>query len=166
MDSRAKILGHSIHQQLIVFPLGLLGTAVIFDGIYLVNDQPTLATVAFWMMVAGIAGGLVAAPFGWIDWFAIPSKTRAKTVGLMHGLTNVTVLLLFAVSVWLRWDKPGDPGVLGYAASFAAFALALLGGWLGGELVSRLGVGVHEGAHLNSPNSLSGRPATDTAERN
>jgi hypothetical protein len=35
--------------------------------------------------------------------------------------------------------------------------LASLGGFLGGELVARLGVGVAEGAHLNAPSSLSGR---------
>jgi hypothetical protein len=28
MESRAKLLGHSIHQMLIVFPLGLLGMGV------------------------------------------------------------------------------------------------------------------------------------------
>ena len=31
MESRAKLLGHPIHQMLIVFPLGLLATAVLFD---------------------------------------------------------------------------------------------------------------------------------------
>jgi hypothetical protein len=31
-----------------------------------------MATVAYWMIAAGIVGGLAAAPFGWIDWFAIP----------------------------------------------------------------------------------------------
>ena len=29
MDSRAKLLGHPIHQMLIVFPLGLLATAAL-----------------------------------------------------------------------------------------------------------------------------------------
>jgi hypothetical protein len=52
-----------------------------------------------------IGGGLVAAPFGWIDWFAIPSGTRAQRVGLAHGLTNLAVLVLFALSSLLR---PGD----------------------------------------------------------
>jgi uncharacterized membrane protein len=37
--------------------------------------------------------------------------------------------------------------------------LALVTGWLGGELVDRLGVGVDDGAHLDAPSSLSGRPA-------
>src|SRR6185436_6841590 len=31
MESRVKAMGHPIHQMLIPFPLGLLGTAVIFD---------------------------------------------------------------------------------------------------------------------------------------
>jgi uncharacterized membrane protein len=163
MDSRAKILGHSIHQQLIVFPLGLLGTAVIFDVIFLATRSDTVALVAFWMIVSGLVGGAVAAPFGWIDWFAIPTGTRAKTVGLIHGLTNVTVMVLFIISAWLRWDDPTEPSVVALALSISAFLLALLGGWLGGELVSRLGVGVHEGAHLNAPNSLSGRPAREGA---
>jgi uncharacterized membrane protein len=163
MDSRAKILGHSIHQQLIVFPLGLLGTAVIFDLIHMATDNDTMAVVAFWMMIAGIVGGFVAAPFGWIDWFAIPRATRAKSVGLAHGLTNTVVLILFIISAWFRWEEPGDPGVTAQALAIAALVFALLGGWLGGELVSRLSVGVHEGAHVNSPNSLSGRPAHEQA---
>jgi hypothetical protein len=37
--------------------------------------------------------------------------------------------------------------------------LATITGWLGGELVDRLGVGVDDGANLHAPSSLSGRPA-------
>ncbi len=163
MESRAKLLGHPVHQILIVFPLGLLATAVIFDVIYLSTGNPTMATVAYWMVVAGILGGFAAAPFGWIDWFAIPQGTRAKRVGLMHGLGNVVVLLLF-IGSWLLWrDAPERPETLAHALSFAGAGLALLTGWLGGELVDRLAVGVDEGAHLNSPNSLSGRPASESA---
>ena len=64
MESRAKILGHAIHPILIVFPLGLLATAVVFDVIYLIWGNPDMANVAYWMMAAGIVGGLLAAPFG------------------------------------------------------------------------------------------------------
>lgn len=35
--------------------------------------------------------------------------------------------------------------------------IALFAGWLGGELVYRLNVGVDLGANLDPPNSLSGR---------
>ncbi|HET7499452.1 MAG TPA: hypothetical protein VFK02_00555 [Kofleriaceae bacterium] len=41
--------------------------------------------------------------------------------------------------------------------------LATITGWLGGELVDRLAVGVDDGAHVNAPSSLSGRPASELA---
>src|SRR5687768_5177971 len=109
MESKARIFGHPIHQMLIVFPVGLLATSVIFDILHLSTASPLMATVAFWMMAAGIIGGLVAAPFGTIDWLAIPQGTRAKKIGAMHGSGNVLVLLLFIGSWWLRRDAPEQP---------------------------------------------------------
>jgi uncharacterized membrane protein len=38
--------------------------------------------------------------------------------------------------------------------------LAIITGWLGGELVYRLRVGVDREAHLDAPNSLSGEQAS------
>lgn len=163
MESRAKILGHPVHQILIPFPFGLLATAVVFDVVHLVWGNPLMATVAYWMIVAGIIGGLAAAPFGLIDYLAIPRQTRARTVGLVHGVGNVVVLLLFAGSWLLRRDAPEAPEGLALALSFAGFALAGMTGWLGGELVDRHAVGVDDGAHLDSPHSLSGRPAGERA---
>lgn len=167
MESRAKLFGHSIHQMLIPFPLGLLATAVIFDAVYLIWGNPTMATVAFYMISAGLLGGFLAAPFGWIDWFAIPTGTRAKSVGFMHGLGNVLVLLLFIGSWWLRYDNSADrsytPSAAASVLSFAGAGLAVLTAWLGGELVDRLGVGIDNGANLDAPNSLSGKPAAERA---
>jgi uncharacterized membrane protein len=163
MESRAKFLGHPIHQMLIVFPLGLLATAVIFDVIFLIRGNPTFATVSYWMIVAGIISGFIAAPFGTIDWLAIPSATRAKSVGMLHGVGNVFVLLLFIGSWWLRRDAPERPETLAYVLSFAGAGLSLATAWLGGELVDRLGVGVDDGAHLDAPSSLSNRPASENA---
>lgn len=120
--------------------------------------------VAYWMIAAGIIGGLVAALSDWIDWFAIPSGTRAKSVGFLHGVGNVIVLILFIGSWWLRHNNnASEPSALGYVLSIAGFALAGLTGWLGGELVDRLGVGVDDGAHLNAPSSLSNKPASENA---
>ena len=90
-----------------------------------------------------------------IDWVAIPSGTRAKRIGALHGIGNVVVVLLFAGSAWLRWDSPQAPIALALMLSFGGLVLALITGWLGGELVDRLGVGVDEGAHVNAPSSLT-----------
>ena len=58
MESRAKFLGHPIHPMLIVFPLGLLATAVIFDIIGLATSNNSWFGISFWMIAAGIIGGL------------------------------------------------------------------------------------------------------------
>ena len=157
MESRAKLFGHPIHQMLIVFPLGLLAMAVIFDVLALARGQGYWSEVAYWMIAAGVLTGLLAAPFGAIDWLAIPAGTRAKRIGALHGVGNVLVVLLFAGSWLLRGDAPGAPGTPALALSFVAGGMALFTGWLGGELVDRLSVGVDDGAHLDAPSSLRTR---------
>jgi uncharacterized membrane protein len=156
MESRTKVMGHPVHPMLVVFPLGLFITSLVFDLLYVWNDNPTFAQVALWNIAVGIAGGLLAAVFGLIDWLAIPGGTRARRLGLLHGLGNVVVVGLFAASLWLRWISPGGlPPVPAIAVSAGAVAVMLVTGWLGGELVDRLGVGVDDGANLNAPSSLN-----------
>jgi uncharacterized membrane protein len=156
MESRAKVFGHPIHQMLIVFPLGLLGMAVIFDIIRLFDGSATLGVAAFPMIGAGVITGLVAALFGFIDWLAIPANTRAKSIGARHAVGNVVVVVLFAVSWWLRRGDTAHPPTSAFVLALIGLGLALVTGWLGGELVDRLGVGVDDGAHLDAPSSLGG----------
>jgi uncharacterized membrane protein len=159
MESKVKFAGHPVHPMLIVFPLGLLSTAVIFDIIYLVSDNPQWTVVAYYMIGAGIIGGLVAAVFGWLDWIAIPAGTRARRIGLFHGVGNVVVLALFILSWVLRRETAAVPPTGAIVAALTGVVIALITAWLGGELVDRLAVGVDDGAHLDSPSSLSQRPA-------
>jgi len=159
MESRAKLLGHPIHQMLIVFPLGLLAMALVFDIIHLATNVGYWSEVAYWMIAAGLIGGLLAAPFGFIDWLAIPAGTRAKRIGAWHGGGNLVVVLLYAASWWFRRTNPQDPMMLAYVLSFGGGLIALVTGWLGGELVDRLAVGVDPGAHVDAPSSLKSRRA-------
>lgn len=154
MEAKAKLLGHPIHQMLIVFPLGLLGMGVIFDIVFMNTDDPVFNAVAYWMIVAGIVGGLLAAPFGFIDWLGIPRGTRAKRIGAVHGIGNVIIVLLFIGSVLLRGGDTAAPSSAAYACSFIGLLMALVTGWLGGELVNQLGVGVNEAANVDAPSSL------------
>jgi len=163
MEARAKLFGHPIHQMLIVFPLGLLATAVIFDLIHLITHTPLWSVISYWMIAAGIIGGLCAALFGLIDWWGIPTGTRARVLGLWHGLGNVCVVGLFFVSWMLRRPDPSSPSTTAVLFMLAGAALSLVTGWLGGELVDRLGVGVDDGANLNAPSSLKG-PVSATAK--
>jgi uncharacterized membrane protein len=160
MESKAKLLGHPIHPMLIVVPLGLFIGAVVFDCVYLWRGSRAFATAAYWNIAGGVVGGLVAAVFGLIDWMAIPSGTRAKRIGLLHGGSNVVVVAAFAVA-WLTRRNNGDvaPTTSLFLLELVALGIGSVAGWLGGELVDRLGVGVADGAHLDASSSLSGRPA-------
>jgi uncharacterized membrane protein len=157
MESHAKMFGHPIHQMLVVFPLGLLAMAVIFDAIGLMTDTSEWSAAAYRMIAAGILSALIAAPFGVIDWMAIPKGTRAKRIGALHGGGNLLVIALFAVSWWLRGDPFVTPTATTLTFSFTGAALALGTGWLGGELVDRLAIGVDDGAHADAPSSLRAR---------
>lgn len=126
LESRARLLGHPVHQQLVAFPLGLLATALLFDLVYLVGGNGTMAFVSY-----------------------CPSS-----VGLLHGVGNLMVLGLFLGSWLLRHGGPQEPPAAAFVLSFASGALALVTAWLGGELVSRLGVGVSDQAGLNAESSL------------
>lgn len=165
MHSKAKLLGHPIHPMLIVFPLGLLATSLIFDIAWIATGTGRWADIAYWMITAGIIGGFLASIFGLIDFLAIPRGTRARKIGILHGLVNVGVLLIFIIGWILRSGQPMAPPDLAILLSVLGVGLALVGGWLGGELVDRLGVGVDEGAHLNSPPATSGRPAHENSGR-
>jgi uncharacterized membrane protein len=160
MESKAKLLGHPIHPMLIVLPLGLFIAAVVFDALYFWQGNPTFAAVAYWNIAGGIIGGLLAAVFGLVDWWAIPTGTRAKRIGLLHGGSNVTVVALFAFAWWTRTGGVDTtPSTNIFLIEVVALVLGSIAGWLGGELVDRLGVGVDDGAHLDAPSSLSGQPA-------
>lgn len=153
MESRAKLLGHPVHQMLVPLPFGLLAMGVVFDVLSFVFPAGPWSQVAYWMIASGVLTGLLAAPFGFIDWLGIPSRTRAKRVGAVHGIGNVFVLVLFALS-WSVRGTTEDLGTYAIVLSFLGGALALFTGWLGGELVDRLGVGVDAGAHVNAPSSI------------
>ncbi len=160
MESRAKIAGHPVHPMLIVFPLGLLATSFFFDIIRVAGGGPSFGVASFYMIAAGVLFGLLAAVFGLVDWLAVPAGTRARRVGATHGIGNVVVVGLFIVSWALRVSDPGHPGAAPFILSLIGVLLALVTGWLGGELVERLGIGVDQGAHADSPSSLSRTPAT------
>jgi uncharacterized membrane protein len=138
VQSRARIVGIPLHQMLIVFPLGLLGTSFFFDLAFLLTARGELALVAWWMIFAGVLGGGLAAAFGLVDYSAIPRGTRARRIGAVHGGGNLVVALLFAASWLLRRDLPGDPEAAAIALSGAGVLLTVITGWLGSELADRL----------------------------
>ncbi|MGS5086985.1 DUF2231 domain-containing protein [Hydrogenophaga sp. A37] len=159
MSRTLNLLGHPVHLMLVVFPAGLLFTSVLVDVAVLAGVATGVGELARGLLGLGLLGGLVAAPFGWLDWRRIPRGTRAHRVGAWHGGGNVVALLVFALSWYMR--EPGQPApTVAWGLSLLAGAILFGTAWLGGELVTQLGVGVRVGAHLDAPSSL---PSTHTA---
>lgn len=150
MKSRANLFGHSLHQILIAFPIGLLSTSAIFDVLWRWTGDPKWAPIAYYVIVVGLVGGAVAAVFGLIDYLAIPSGTRARRVGAFHGIASALLLTLFLASWIARRPAVAAPPPLALFFSFCGVALIGVAGWLGGELVTRFAVGVYEGAQLDA----------------
>ena len=50
----------------------------MFDVIHLLIDNGTWAEIAYWMIAAGLIGGVLIALIATIDWLAIRDRTRAK----------------------------------------------------------------------------------------
>jgi uncharacterized membrane protein len=156
---KAKVLfaRHALHPMLVMLPLGLLTTSVVWDVCRLATNRPMWGVIAFWTIVAGVVGALLAAVPGFVDWLAIPAGTRAKTVGLYHMVLNLTVVALFVVSLAARWATPGgygDAGVGRMIWGWIAVVIAMVSAWLGGELIETLGISVREGANPDAPSSL------------
>ena len=155
MESRVRLLGHPVHQMLVVFPLGMLGAAAAFDVLYRVQHNPQWALITYWLIAAGVVMGLVAAVFGYLDWRRIPSGTRAYRIGLFHLFINVGAIVVFALSFLVRRADPAAPTLLASVLAWIAIIGNFVAAWFGGELVDRLGVGVSSGASLDAPSSLT-----------
>jgi uncharacterized membrane protein len=155
-----KFLGHPIHPILIAFPLGLLSTSVVFDILYLLTSLPAFPVAAVYTVAAGVLSGVAAMFFGLLDMFKIRKETRAMNIVGWHSLGNFLAIELFSVSWIVRLSVPGyAPNGPALVLSFAGAAILLFTGWLGGELVYRLGLAVDESAHMDAPNSLTHKVA-------
>ena len=155
MESSAKLLGHPIHQMVIVFPLGLLTTSTVFDAIGKVSGQRRWSRASYYLLGAGVISALGSAVPGVIDYLEIPKNTRAKRIGLLHGIGNLLVTGIFFESWVLRRRRRSKPRAAAISLSVVGTSLALVTAWLGGELVDRLGIGVHDHAHVDAPSSLT-----------
>lgn len=140
LRSTFAIKGHPLHPLLVPFPIvgfvGALGTDIAFAS----GCGPGWATASLWLIGAGLAGGLLAALAGFID-FAGSSGIRALRDAWLHLFANLTAVVIELVSFVLRLGEREIAGGVGLALSIAAVLLLLFSGWKGGELVFRHGVG-------------------------
>ena len=144
MTSKASFAGHPIHPMLIPFPLALWVTSFVVDILFYFFRHPTLLVISKFMIAAGCLGAIAAAIPGFIDWLAIKNGD-VKKVANWHARLNVTALVVFAISFFLRLgsysDFVGRRLTVPFLLSLVGVILISISGWLGGELVFRYGLG-------------------------
>jgi uncharacterized membrane protein len=146
MRSKASIGGHPIHPALVAIPIGAYTVTVLADLAVLAGRGPAWAAAARYALVVGIAGALLAALFGFVDFFKVTMSGPGWKVAKLHLVTNLVALALFVVSFCLRRAAPAPDhwSTAAFGVSTLAFLVLLAAGYLGGELVFKHKVGVLE----------------------
>ena len=140
MSSPASVAKHPIHPMLVVFPIGLWTFSLVCDVAYATGwGDPIWSDMAFYTMAGGIAGALLAAVPGFIDFLSLSGGVRS--IALTHLLINLGIVGLYALDLFLRLGSiPG--AILPIALSSLGMVLLGVSGWLGGELVYVHNIGV------------------------
>ncbi|HYX66554.1 MAG TPA: DUF2231 domain-containing protein [Burkholderiales bacterium] len=145
MRTPARIAKHPIHPMLVPLPIGLWIFSLVCDLARAFGaSSANWEIVAWYTMIGGIVGALLAAIPGLVDLLSLPSAI--KPTGVKHMALNLTIVVLYLINVWLRRD-----GVTSAAIWLSVLSIALLAvsGWLGGKMVYEAGVAV-EPAPLGS----------------
>lgn len=149
MRSKASYKGHPIHPALIPFPLAFLIGAFGFNTAGIVFDDVALHHTGAWLTVAGIAGALLAAVPGFIDYlYTVPPNSTGKRRATKHMIVNLSAVVLFALSLAIRGGIGSEAAPLNVLIELGGVALLTAGGWMGGVLVGRNQISVdHRYAH-------------------
>jgi uncharacterized membrane protein len=143
--STAQIAGHPIHPMLIPFPIVFLVTAFVTDIAAWQTGNMTWATVSMWLLGAAIVMALVAAVFGFTDFFG-EAQIRAISAAWQHMIGNLIAVVLALINFYIRYKNGVMPGATGAGIwlSLVTALLLLFNGWKGWELVYRGHVGVSD----------------------
>lgn len=135
-------LGHPLHPVLTDVPIGTWTSATILD----VAGGADAGPAADRLIAIGIAAAVPTAVSGWSDWAdSEPASDSVRRIGMVHAVSNVAALSLYAASLVAR--ARGERG-RGVALGLAGAGALATGGLLGGDLAYAKAVGVDQAAFL------------------
>lgn len=163
-------MGHPLHAVLTDLPIGALTLGVTCDALGLVTRRASWRFAARAAHTSALVSGAAAALVGLWDYQAVPREHPARRVGALHGYLNAAMLGMLLGSVLLRGEShdaaDGRPRLIACAFSAAALATLAASGWLGGDLVFRLGWRVIPAEHAEQLEStLRARGDTSLIEQ-
>jgi uncharacterized membrane protein len=136
----ARLLQHPLHPALAHFPLAFWVGATVSDLLGLETRDPLWWTVSRYAVIAGALTGALALLAGALEALLRNLPREARPWLIVHAGLMGTALLCFMVS--LSWRAMTPPPRAALALSFVGTGIVLVGGFCGGTLVYRYGVGV------------------------
>lgn len=142
--STARIGGHPIHPMTVMFPVVLFIGTLACDIAFAVTGDLFWATLGLLALALGILSAVVAALFGFIDYFG-DRRVRALPSATHHMVGNVFAVAIETGNFVFRFNG-GPDAVVPTGLALSALAVLILGysGWKGATLVYEHGVGVNE----------------------
>lgn len=140
-----RFLGDPTHPAVVHFPLALYPAAVLFDVLALTRgDGSPYTRSAFILILAATAMAVVAAVTGFAELVGISPESRAWRTAIAHMSVQLTAVTVLLVSLLLRLRHVDDarPPLAAFVLGVVGTLILFVGGWLGGRMVFRHGVGV------------------------
>lgn len=144
MKQGPRLFGHPVHPMLTHLPVGLLTTVPGWELAGLATNHAAWWSTGFRVLVVGVVAAVPAAVSGAMDFAALPTGHRAAGLATRHMTVMIAAVSAFAIDLAVRGGAAAPVGVARWLApGCSAVGLALLawGGWCGGELVHREGLG-------------------------
>jgi uncharacterized membrane protein len=140
-------LGHPTHAMLVHFPVAFFLGALALDVLSRLGGFPAAPLAATWALVAGVLAAIPTALTGLLDRAGMVRGSTKRRWATRHGLAQGAAVLLFGLALVVRFPDRGRPEAeaLWIWVEAVGAAVLLLGQWLGGMLVYRMGMRVSTG---------------------
>jgi uncharacterized membrane protein len=135
-----------LHAALNDLPAALLLASVLFDLLGSATRRESLRAAGFWTLLAGVAGGALAAASGLFAEREVAHAEAAHAIMQTHKTLSVIVLVMFGGLALWRLARRGvlreRERPVALTASVIAVALMVYAARLGGALVFEHGAGI------------------------
>ncbi len=147
MRSRAAIGNHPIHPALVTLPIGAFFLLLVGDITFASTHAAFWYQFSYVCLGIGILAALLAALFGFIDYFGVKMSGRGRNIASVHMVLNLVAVIVYIVNFFLR---RGDAAMgtarwpLCFILEVLCFVTLGISGWLGGNLAYEHKTGVVE----------------------
>lgn len=142
-----RFFGHPIHPMLVHFPTALFSAGFIFDVGGIVLNEPYLFPASLYVILLGLAFGILAGLFGIVDYIKLGERTPVFHKASWHAGIQFVVLIGFGTIAGIKLQTYLEfipPSPLQITVTGIMLIMMLFANYLGGDLVFTHRIGIDE----------------------